>query len=174
MKVVFTCGRMNPPNLGHAGLIRALQTEAEKSGSTAVVFATRTQDGERNPLEPEAKKTFVERAFGIPVRLTKSPYSALEELVGEGATEITFVVGEDRYEKFQPMVAYATKIGAKVDLRSNPRDADAPSSTRARQAVLENDMLTFRSLVPSPHEGFADELFHAVRSGLSGDACQPT
>jgi hypothetical protein len=168
MKVVFTCGRMNPPTIGHERLVRAVRDEADRNGSSAMVFATRTQDGEKNPLEAETKKGFAERAFGIPVRLTTSPYTALEELVEDGANQITFMVGEDRLNHFRGLVAYGTKIGVEVSLRSISRTDDAPSATKARQAVLDGDVTTFRSLVPSPQEGFADELYREVRRGLSG------
>lgn len=166
MKVVFTCGRMNPPTVGHERLIRAAQEVADDEGSQLVVFTTRTQDGERNPLEPEIKKSFIERAMGMPVRLTVSPFTALEELVEQGANQITFMVGEDRLAHFRPLVCYADKLGVSLVLRSISRDTEAASATRARQAVLENDAAEFARLCPSPHEGFQDELFRAVRHGL--------
>jgi FAD synthase len=166
MKVVFICGRMNPPTVGHERLIRAAQEVAKSEGSEAMVFATKTHDRERNPLEPDVKKTFAERAFGIPINLTTSPYSALEELVEKGADQITFMVGEDRLQHFQPLAKYATKLGVGLTLRSISRDANAASATRARQAVLENDEAEFARLVPSPHEGFSGELFSAVRRGI--------
>ncbi len=166
MKVVFTCGRMNPPTIGHLRLVRAVCEEANRVGSDAAVFTTKSHDGERNPLEAETKKTFAERAFGMPVRLTTTPYTALEELVESGAREITFMVGEDRLNQFRPMVAYATKIGADLTLKAISRDAEDASATRARQAVLENDETAFARLTPSPHEGYQNELFCAVRRGL--------
>ncbi len=166
MKVVFACGRMNPPTLGHARLVNEVKTWAAQQGGEAMIFTTKTHDADRNPLTAEVKKTFAESAFGMPVTLTTSPYTALEELVESGVRELTFVVGEDRLEHFGGLAAYAAKLGVDLKLHSIARSETSESATKARDAVLRDDKPTFCALTPSPHEGYQDELFRAVRRGL--------
>lgn len=166
MRMVFVCGRMNPPTTGHMRLIKEAIAVAKSLNGEVKVFSTQTHDDDKNPLCPTVKKHFIEQAFGIPVQLTKSPYTALEELVANGGTELTFVIGEDRVAGFQGMADYGTKIGANVVLHSVPRSSE--SATMARQAVMENDFKKFQLLVPSPYEGFADNLFRAVKNGFEG------
>lgn len=166
MKVVFSCGRMNPPTLGHQRVVDRLRAIAEAENGEAVVYLTKSQDEERNPLDPELKSMMVSRAFGQTVRLTQSPYSAVEELIERGVEEAVFVVGQDRLKQFAPLVEFAGKGGLRLRIDTLPRTEEDVSATAARRAALEADFETFKHLTPSPDEGFADELYRAVRSGL--------
>lgn len=167
MKVVFACGRMNPPTLGHQRIVDRIHELADRDGGVPLIFLTKTHDSERNPLSPEIKVGLVERAFQTPVRLTVSPFSAVDQLVEEGVTEAVIVVGQDRAEHFRSKLAgYAGSIGLKLSVEALTRTDQDVSATRARQAVMESDLSTFMTLVPAPDAGFAVDLFQAVSLGL--------
>lgn len=160
MKVVFSCGRVNPPTLGHLKIV-----ETMKRLGNARLFLTKSV-GDRNPLSPEIKLEMVKRAFDCSVKLTTSPYSALEELKEEGAKEVIFVIGEDRAKQFSPMEKYAKELDIDFRLEILPRTDDDVSASQAREAVLKEDFEAFKSLVPSPDETFAEDLYRAVKLGL--------
>lgn len=167
MKVVFSCGRMNPPTRGHQRVADRIHELADREGGVPLIFLTKTHDAERNPLSPEVKVEMVERAFSMPVRLTVSPFSAVDQLVEEGVEEAVIVVGQDRAEHFRKrLVEYATSIGLSLSVETLTRTDQDVSATRARQAVMESDFSTFMSLVPAPDAGFATDLFRAVSLGL--------
>jgi len=168
MKVVFSCGRANPPTLGHLKVVETMRRLARERDADVMVFLTKTVDAKRNPLAPEVKVEMAKRAFGCDVRLTTSPYSALEELQAAGVTEATFVIGEDRRDRFLLMEKYATEGGIKLRYEVVSRTEEDVSATAARDAVTRDDFETFKSLVPSPDGDFARDLFRAVGLGLGG------
>ena len=48
--VVFTFGRMNPPTVGHGKLIDKVLSVAKSSGAKAVIYPSKTEDDNKNPL----------------------------------------------------------------------------------------------------------------------------
>ncbi len=171
MKVVFSCGRMNPPTLGHQRVVDRIRELADLDGGVPLIYLTKTQDCERNPLTPEDKSRLVERAFSTPVRLTTSPFTAVEELAAQGIEQATIVVGQDRVENFRKkkLVEYSATIGLLLDMVVLTRTDLDVSATRVRQAVMESDFDTFVNLVPAPDAGFALDLFQAVGLGMETD-----
>ena len=121
MKVVFSCGRMNPPTLGHQRVVDRIREIADRDGGVPMIFLTQTHDAERNPLSPVVKVGLVERAFATQVRLTTSPFSAVEQLVEDGVEEAVIVVGQDRAEHFRKkLVEYSATIGLKLSVAKHP------------------------------------------------------
>jgi hypothetical protein len=169
--IVFACGRLNPPTKGHQRIVDKIHELAAHNGGTPLIFLTKTQDAERNPLAADVKVEMVKRAFHTPVQLTTSPFSAVDELVEQGVGEAVIVVGQDRAEYFRKkkLVVYAASVGLNLSIETLTRTEDDVSATRARQAVLESDFSTFASLVPAPDAGFARELYQAVSLGLEED-----
>lgn len=170
MKVVFSCGRVNPPTTGHQRVVDRIHELVDRDGGVPLIFLTKTHDAKRNPLSPEEKVRLVERAFATQVRLTTSPFTAVEQLVEDGVGEATLVVGQDRVGFRKSLVEYSATIGLKLNIETLTRTEADVSATRARQAVLESDFSTFMSLVPAPDAGFAMDLYRAVGLGLEDDA----
>lgn len=171
MKVVFSCGRMNPPTLGHQRVVDRIHELADRDGGVPLIFLTQTCDAERNPLSPQVKVGLVERAFSLPVRLTVSPFAAVDQLVEQGTEEAVIVVGQDRAEYFRKkgLVKYAASVGLQLSIETLTRTDQDVSATRARQAVQDDDLAAFMSLVPAPDAGFAVDLFQAVSLGMEED-----
>jgi len=163
----FTCGRMNPPTIGHGALVAALTDAAAAEGGEAIVFLTRTKDRDKNPLPPETKKAFVDRAFGTSARLTTNPFSALGELMDQGARQLVFFVGEDRRDRFTALIDYAQRGGASLAIRSIPRPYGTSTASQARDLARSSDLLGFTLISPAPDPAFSADLFAAVRAGFA-------
>src|SRR5574343_461027 len=135
MHLVYTCGRFNPPTLGHKRLINTVQAEAKLSGGIARVFTTYSHDAERNPLCVDDKIRFLKLAFpDVKIELTNTPFSALEQLIKEGSTEITVVLGEDRHEVARRLKEHALRLDVCFNYKLLDRPQDDYSATLARLA----------------------------------------
>jgi phosphopantetheine adenylyltransferase len=169
MRVVFTCGRFNPVTIGHARMVEEMQSIA---GNGAVrIFATGTHDRRRNPLPPEIKVGFLERAFpDVLVGRALHAFDAIAQMAVEGIREAVFVTGEDRAELAGNVTRYAADLGMEsISTHLVGRTPEAPSATMARAAAEQNDFTAFRSLVPqglASDPDLASDIFRAVRLGL--------
>lgn len=171
MRVVFTCGRFNPPTIGHETLV---ETMRELAGDDPVrLFTTGSHDAKRNPLPPETKVGFLSRAFpGLTVERARDAFDALARLGQAGAREVIFVTGRDRAALAEEVAAYAADFGIEtIRVHLMDRDEDAPSATQARAAAQANDFETFRSLAPGSGRDaeLASDIFRAVRLGLGAE-----
>lgn len=167
MRVVFTCGRFNPPTIGHDRLVEEMRAIA--GGDPVRVFATGSHDPRRNPLPPDTKVGFLNRAFPEGATRARDAFDALAQLAAEGAHEVIFVTGQDRAALAEKVAAYASDFGiGTASFHLVERDPAAPSATRARAAAQDNDFETFRALAPGADtdETLASDIFRAVRLGL--------
>lgn len=169
MRVVFCCGRFNPPTLGHLGLIEAAEDEAGSDG-TVRIFTTESHDKRRNPLSPSMKLDFLSRAFPTHrIEICASPFDAARKLAEEGFEEVTFVVGQDRARIAGDFERYGSDIGFRIArTRKVPRPPEAISATQARAAAVAGDFDAFARMVPTGPEGassLVDEMYRAIRSG---------
>ncbi len=164
---VFAFGRVNPPTIGHSALVREMARIAKMKGTTARLFLSLSQDGDRNPLSPEDKLAYARRAFpDVRVELARTVFDAARSLADEGFDDAIMVVGEDRRETFErTLSAYVgtPELGlSQIGFVSVTRPAEAPSATEARKAARENRRSDFRRLCAN--SGDADQLFEAVRA----------
>ena len=106
-EITFTFGRFNPPTVGHEKLI-----DATKSASTREyrVYASKTQDPKKNPLDYEKKVKWMKKMF--PKHKAKivsggNYRNALDvavKLYDEGFFHLTMVVGSDRVKEFNTLL----------------------------------------------------------------------
>ena len=62
--VVFTFGRMNPPTVGHGKLIDKVLSVAKSSGAKAIIYPSKTEDDNKNPLSFKTF-TFILKGNGL-------------------------------------------------------------------------------------------------------------
>jgi nicotinic acid mononucleotide adenylyltransferase len=170
-RVVFACGRFNPPTAGHRKLLDEMRAVAE--GAEIRIFTTQSHDPERNPLSPETKLGFLRRAFpGTSIQLATNPFDAAKMLAEEGFAKATLVVGADREALARNVVRYATDLGLEsVQFHVISRQDDDASASAMREAAVSGDTKTFAELCPSEDAVLRDDMYRAVRLGM-GDEWQ--
>ena len=103
---VFTFGRFNPPTIGHEKLVNAVAKQQSKNaGSKMYVYASKSNDPQKNPLPYAKKIAYMRKMFKKYSRniVTGKPRTAIEvavELYDKGHKAIVMVVGSDRVDEF--------------------------------------------------------------------------
>ena len=182
--VTFVFGRFNPPTIGHQKLFDKLKSVA---GSDQYrVYASKSQDPKKNPLDFKTKVKFLRRMFPQHARSVMSdsdvrmPLDIAVKLYDQGYTNVTMVAGSDRVNEFTALLNkyngveskhgfYKFNNGIKV-ISAGERDPDAEgvsgmSASKMRSAASDNDMETFGKGVPGGAKEITD-LFNAVRKGM--------
>ena len=101
---VFTFGRFNPPTIGHEKLVNAVAKQQSKNaGSKMYVYASKSNDPQKNPLPYAKKIAYMRKMFKKYSRniVTGKPRTAIEvavELYDKGHKAIVMVVGSDRVD----------------------------------------------------------------------------
>ena len=166
MKAVFSCGRMNPPTVGHAKVVEEMLKIA--AGDPCFLFATRSTDAERNPLPLDAKLSYLHRAFpDVVVEDTLNVFSAAERLAQSGFDEAVLVLGADRASLALEVAQKAARLGLpRITVKLVERHERDASATAARKAAAAGDEGTFAALCAVRDPDYVSDLFHAVRHGM--------
>jgi hypothetical protein len=101
---VFAFGRMNPPTTGHAKLIKKVMSVAKSEGGMPMVFPSKTEDNNKNPLTYRTKVKVLRDVFGSIINTStsiKTPFDVLEYLNTKKFSKVVFVVGSDRVTEFK-------------------------------------------------------------------------
>ena len=183
-EVVFTFGRFNPPTNGHEKLISKVASLAK--GNNYRVYASKSQDAKKNPLDFNSKIKYMRKMFpkhGRNIMSDKDVRNALDILVklyDQGFTKVTMVVGSDRVNEFSALTnkyngvssrhgMYNFEDGINV-VSAGERDPDADdvsgmSASKMRAAAADNDFASFSKGLPS---GFKDGkgLFDELRKSM--------
>ena len=178
-RAVLAFGRLNPPTIGHAKLVAAI--EAQRGDH--YLFLSQTQKPKTDPLDFATKMKFVKQSFpGVRIghSKVKTPIQALQMLQSLGYTDVTFIAGSDRVDSFQKM--FDTYNG-KADKSGNipfefntlnvvsagERDPDADgaegmSASKMRAAAAQGKEEAFAQGVPNSK--LAKSMYDAVRKGM--------
>ena len=179
-------GRLNPPTIGHAKLVAAIEAQE----GDHYLFLSQTQKPKTDPLDFATKMKLAKQFFpGINVghQAVRTPIQALEQLQGLGYTDVVFIAGSDRVDGFQKLFdtynGQPDKTG-KVPFKFNSikvvsageRDPDADgaegmSASKMRAAAAAGDLESFAQGVPTP--ALAQQMYDAVRKGMGVKDEQP-
>jgi len=158
--VTVAFGKFNPPTKGHQNLFNALKQAS--SGGNFYIFPSRTQDGKKNPLDPDTKINYMKEMFPeyadriIDSDEFKTIFDVLAFLNQEGYTAVNIVVGAERVAEIDNLSA--KQNGAIYQFNSiNVVSAGAKdpeeSSSVARKAAASGDFESFKKLMPSSFKG---------------------
>lgn len=183
-EVVFTFGRFNPPTVGHEKLINKVASLA--SGNNYRIYASKSQDPKKNPLDFNTKIKTMRKMFpkhGRNIMSDKDVRNALDILVklyDQGFTKVTMVVGSDRVNEFSALTnkyngvksrhgMYNFKDGINV-VSAGERDPDSDdvsgmSASKMRAAASANDFASFSKGLPTAFKG-GKELFDTLRKSM--------
>ena len=185
-KAVFTFGRFNPPTTGHEKLIKKVSSEASKLGADYFIFASKSQNAKKNPLDYSTKISFMKSMFPshskniIKNAAVNTAFDAASLLYKMGYKEVSMVVGGDRVSEFDKTLNkyngvkgrhgfYDFSGGLKV-ISAGDRDPDAEgvsgmSASKMRAAAAGNDYSSFKTGLPSKFRD-GEKLFKSVRKGM--------
>jgi len=178
LTVVF--GRFNPPTVGHEKLLSAAKKAS--AGEDYKIYPSRTQDGKKNPLDPNQKVSFMKKMFpNYEDNIINDPdmrniFDVLVTANEDGYSSINIVVGSDRQAEFENLAQKYN--GSLYDfelirvISAGVRDADAEgvegmSASKMRKAVMDDDFESFRRGTPKTlDDGDTQSLFNAVQQGM--------
>lgn len=172
--VVF--GRVNPPSIGHERLVREAAEIAVTENGHAMLFLSPTNNI-KNPLTDSQKAALVTEAFGDMIDVREEKFSnpiLLLQAVSESYDRLIWVTGSDQaadYTRIAETYNGEDFVFEEIDVvsldRSGSQLDETISATALRQAVMENDMETFRTGLPTKLQGNAEMIFEQVSDGIS-------
>ena len=183
--VVFAFGRFNPMTIGHAKLMKKVESEGGKA-KDHFVFASHSVDNKKNPLEPKFKRKILAKAFPrnnikISSKTTPTALHIASMLYSQGYKNLVMVAGSDRVTEFQTLLdKYNNTSGRHGEYKfdtikvvsAGERDADAEgdsgaSGTKMREYAARGDYDNFKKYSP---ENLSDRevksVFNAVRKKM--------
>jgi len=187
--LVIAFGRFNPPTVGHQQLIDTASMVAMEDGADYIVAPSRSQDKNKNPLDPDTKISFMRMMFpDHSERIVNDPnfktiFDVLKKAHNDGYTNIKVVCGSDRIKEFERLSnEYNGKLyqfdmidiipSGDIDPDGN-KSIEGLSSSRLRLAAVEGDFITFRSGLPAEVKNKeALKLFDFVRQGMGIEEIQ--
>lgn len=177
--VVFCFGRFQPVTTGHAKMINRVIKEGKDRNADVFVFASHSQDNEKNPLTYKDKIGFISEIFPE-IRLVDSnlpnPFFVMKMLSEAGYKSATIVCGSDRVKNFQGFEKY---IGHENELNRfdmneinvvdvGPREGTI-SATILREHALSGQYEKFTEGLAECSDELAKEIYNKVRSGMEAD-----
>ena len=175
-------GRFNPPTIGHAKLIDA--AEKASAGGDLKIYPSRSVDNNKNPIPPDMKVSYMRKMFpDYEENIINDPemrtiFNVLIAADEEGYKSVNIVAGPDRIAEFEKIAVeyngseyfdFPDGINTiTVEREEGGEGVLGSSATKQRQAVLDDDIETFRKGLPKDFdEADTQALFDAVRQGLS-------
>ena len=178
--VVFTFGRMNPPTVGHGKLIDKVLSVAKSSGAKPIIYPSKTEDDNKNPLPFKMKVQVLKDVYGSIVntdRAVQSPFHALDKLNDKNVSNVTFVVGSDRVKEFKKnMTSHIKKNLSNIKnfsvVSAGERDPDASgvsgmSGSKMRSFVQKDQFDKFRKGLITKSSSLAKKVFTILRKKQS-------
>ena len=183
-EITFTFGRFAPPTVGHAKLLDKVK---KISNGDYRIYASKTNDNKRNPLEYKDKIKYMKKMFPkhaksiVTDNKIKHALDVLVKLYDEGYTDVTFVVGSDRVKSFEFLKKYNGvdtkgafyKFDSITIESAGERDPDsddaveAMSASKLRAAASNGDFAEFAKGMPKGYDG--QQLFNDIRKGMKLD-----
>ena len=177
--VVFTFGRMNPPTVGHGKLIDKVLSVAKSSGIKPIIYPSKTEDDNKNPLPFKMKVKVLKDVYGSIVdtdRGVKTPFDALDQLNDKNVSNVTFVVGSDRVKEFKKnMRSHIKKNLSNIKnfsvISAGERDPDASgvsgmSGSKMRSFVQKNDFVNFKKGLITKSSKLAKTVFTLLQKKI--------
>jgi hypothetical protein len=160
--IVAAFGRFNVPTIGHGLLAKKVVDTAKSFKADHIVYASRTQDAKKNPLDVDTKVKYLKKMFpGINFKAANEDVRTFIEMAAklseEGYKNLVMIAGSDRIEEYQKLLDKYNgkdfKFNSIKVVSAGERDPDADgaagmSGTKMREAAIKGDFKAFRSGIP--------------------------
>jgi len=169
--VVF--GKFNPPTKSHKKVFDSAKTTA--SGGVFYIFPSRTQDGKKNPLDPETKIAYMMEMFPeyadniMDSDQFNTIFDVLQHMNKEGYTGVNIVCGAERVSEIDNLAN--KNNGQLYDFTSinvvsaGAKDPETDSDV-ARKAAAQGDFESFKKAFP-PSFKKAKQLFTDLQQTMN-------
>jgi len=169
--VVF--GKFNPPTKSHKKVFDSAKTTA--SGGVFYIFPSRTQDGKKNPLDPETKIAYMMEMFPeyadniMDSDQFNTIFDVLQHMNEEGYTGVNIVCGAERVSEIDNLAN--KNNGQLYDFTSinvvsaGAKDPETDSDV-ARKAAAQGDFESFKKAFP-PSFKKAKQLFTDLQQTMN-------
>ncbi len=177
-------GRFNPPHAGHGKVLDAAEKAA--AGGDIKIYPSRRVNNTTDPIPPDMKISYLRKMYPdyedniINDPEMRSIFNVLMAADEEGYKSVNIIAGSDRiaeYEKIaveyngqekNGVVYFDFPDGIRTITAGDREDDETLTASTQRQAVLDDDMATFKRNLPKGFDAAdAQALFDAVRQGLS-------
>ena len=160
-EVVFTFGKFYPPHIGHEKLFNTMKNLAAQRKCKVEVWVSPKTIKNINVDVVDRVKLLLNLFPFIDVwgASKPTPFDVLEYYSREGYTHVTMIVGSDRVLEFRERVApylnnpkkkeHNLKFSFEVVNAGNRNDLEGISSSKMREFVINNDMVSFMKNIPS-------------------------
>ncbi len=160
--IVAAFGRFNVPTIGHGLLAKKVVDTAKSFKADHIVYASRTQDAKKNPLDVDTKVKYLKKMFpGINFKAANEDVRTFIEMAAklseEGYKNLVMIAGSDRIDEYQKLLDKYNgkdfKFNSIKVVSAGERDPDADgaagmSGTKMREAAIKGDFKAFRSGIP--------------------------
>jgi dephospho-CoA kinase len=160
--IVAAFGRFNVPTIGHGLLAKKVVDTAKSVKADHIVYASRTQDAKKNPLDVDTKVKYLKKMFpGINFKAANEDVRTFIEMAAklseEGYKNLIMIAGSDRIDEYQKLLDKYNgkdfKFNSIKVVSAGERDPDADgaagmSGTKMREAAIKGDFKAFRSGIP--------------------------
>ena len=178
--IVLAFGRFSPPTNGHELLVKATVTAAKKYNADHVIYASRTQDAKKNPLNVNDKVAYLRHSFkGVNfVAANEQVRTFIEAVKGLSGKydNLVMMAGSDRVIEYKKLLdKYNGKdfsFKSILVLSAGERDPDddsasGMSATKMRGYAAAGDFNKFKGGCPSGMSvQMAKKMFDDVRAGM--------
>ncbi len=178
--ISITFGRFNPPTTGHEALLS--KVKAASKGGEYRIYPSRSQDPQKNPLDPGTKVKFMKQAYPDHANAIqnsedmKTIFDVLQTLDGEGYSTVNLVVGGDRVSEFNSLATKYNgdlynfdqiKVSSAGDRDPDGEGVEGMSASKLRKAAMDDDYDTFVSGMPEKlgRKG-KQELYNTLRQAM--------
>ena len=178
--ISITFGRFNPPTTGHVALLS--KVKAASKGGEYRIYPSRSQDPQKNPLDPGTKIKFMKQAYPDHANAIQNSeemrtiFDVLQTLDGEGYSTVNLVVGGDRVSEFNSLATKYNgdlynfdqiKVSSAGDRDPDGEGVEGMSASKLRKAAMDDDYDTFVSGMPEKlgRKG-KQELYNTLRQAM--------
>ena len=178
--ISITFGRFNPPTTGHEALLS--KVKAASKGGEYRIYPSRSQDPQKNPLDPGTKIKFMKQAYPDHANAIQNSeemrtiFDVLQTLDGEGYSTVNLVVGGDRVSEFNSLATKYNgdlynfdqiKVSSAGDRDPDGEGVEGMSASKLRKAAMDDDYDTFVSGMPEKlgRKG-KQELYNTLRQAM--------
>ena len=178
--ISITFGRFNPPTTGHEALLS--KVKAASKGGEYRIYPSRSQDPQKNPLDPGTKVKFMKQAYPDHANAIQNSeemrtiFDVLQTLDGEGYSTVNLVVGGDRVSEINSLATKYNgdlynfddiKVSSAGDRDPDGEGVEGMSASKLRKAAMDDDYDTFVSGMPEKlgRKG-KQELYNTLRQAM--------
>ncbi len=160
--VVFTCGRFNPPNVGHELSIKVVRKLASQRKADHFIFVSSIQDAKKNPLDIGKKLQYLGSLFPN----TKFVHKELDAIgtILNKYKSVTLVTSADSVEYYKKALK---KIGITDVEIVKAVDTCPDEDDKLIKLASKGDYVSFKHNLPTTVRDLdGKRLMNDVRSGL--------